>query len=137
MPITTRTRRANAKSSYKAVTHQKRRIAAAAENQIAKILGTERLGDKSPLDLAVKIGGRLHGIEVKTAIDNSNAKITVHPESRREKEQWAHKKRAVLHTVVVLADTRAMLYREGVGSFRLHKMQPVRSPAHLRALLAA
>jgi len=84
----------------------------------------------------MKRAGKMHGVEVKTLVDNKNNKITMHPSSRARKTAWAHSHHARLHTVVV--DSRAknkLYYHKGVGSFRMGSLQPVSSAAHLRRLM--
>ena len=93
----------------------------------------------------------VHGIEIKTLMDNKNDKITMHPKSRRRKEEWLKKEKACgLHTVVL--DDRdtfedgknkeqysghRIYYAKGVGAFRIKGMQTVASFDELRKVILA
>lgn len=120
-------RAARALATYKPSTRAKQLKAAASEKTIAATLGGQDLPDNEPMDVIVKIGGKTHGVEVKTLIDNSNNKITCHPESRIRKEQWCRKNKAAGHTVVVdkRGATVTYYHREGFGAFRLAGMERV------------
>lgn len=132
-------RSARAKTTYKPSNSAKQAIAARGEAHVRSLLGVNKRKGTSgtnPVDLAFKRGGRAHGVEVKTLIDNKNNKITMHPSSRHRKIAWAAAHHARLHTVVV--DSRAgnrVYYRAGVGSFRFNALMPVSSAAHLRRLI--
>jgi hypothetical protein len=132
-------------ASHKPSTAEKQRWAEKNEAAVAKMLGGKTTDDNNPADVTAKSGGQLHGVEVKTLLDNKNDKITVHPESRARKEAWAKADGARLHTVVFDDRNRfgtsghsghRLYYREGVGAFRLAGMTPVRDAAHLRSLVA-
>jgi phage gp29-like protein len=130
--------------TYKPATQEKQAIADREEQRVAMALKGRRTDDNDPVDVIVKIGGRTHGVEVKTFVDNSNNKVTVHPESLRRKMGWERKNNGVLHTVVVdkrnatapgLYSGHDLYYRRGTGSFRLGTMTRVRSIQHLKDLL--
>lgn len=132
-----RTRAQRASETYKPSTAAKQRKAEANEIVVAKIVGGKGTDDNSPMDVTSKIGSRVHGIEVKTLIDNVNNKITMHPASRERKEAWAKSNHATIHTVVVddRSARRQIYYRRGVGSFRIKSMIPVSNKTHLNALM--
>lgn len=121
-------------ATHKPSTAAKQRRAEASEAAVSRMVGGRGTGDNNPVDVVV--GG--HGVEVKTLVDNSNDKVTMHPDSRDRKERWARREGKRLHTVVVDARPRGggqVYYRAGVGSFRLASMTPVRDAAHLRRLM--
>lgn len=131
--------------THKPSTARKQRWADKTEANIRRLIGGESTGDNAPTDVNVVFGGTTHGIEVKVLLDNTNDKITMHPESRTRKIAWAKKHHAGLHTVVVDDRDRfgspgysghKIYYREGVGSFRLEAMQQV-SPRELRRLISS
>lgn len=134
--------------SYKPATAEKQRHAENNESVIAKAIGANQSGDNLPMDVTLKIGGKLHGIEVKTMVDNANSKITMHPESRQRKEAWAKTNKGAVHTVVI--DDRdkfaggankhqysghKIYYKSGVGAYRISQMQPVTNLEQLKGLL--
>lgn len=135
-------------STHKPATQAKQFFALAQEQRVAGMLDAERLDDNEPMDLVgVAASGRKYGVEVKAFVDNSNDKVTMHPDSLKRKLSWARKEKASLHTVVVDGRKRfgaaakeysgnELWYRKGVGSFRLTNMVPVRDATHLRALLS-
>ena len=105
------------------------------EHVIARMLQGDTTDQNDEVDVIV---GQ-HGVEVKTLARGQRDKITVHPSSRRRKESWARKHKAMLHTVAVddRGDKRTLYYRSGVGAYRLHTMTVVRSASHLRQLVNA
>jgi hypothetical protein len=132
-------------ASHKPSTAAKQRWAEKNESAVARMLGGKTTDDNNPADVTARSGGQLHGVEVKTLLDNKNDKITVHPESRARKGAWAKADGARLHTVVFDDRNRfgtpghsghRLYYHEGVGAFRLAGMTPVRDAAHLRSLVA-
>jgi hypothetical protein len=127
---------ARALATYKPSTKAKQDIADQGEAKVRKMLGGTRTGDNLAMDVLVDgPRGSLHGVEVKTVIDNGNNKITMHPSSRRRKEEWAQENRARIHTVVVDSRSGTVWYREGVGAFRLHTLTKVQNAKHLRQLM--
>lgn len=132
-----------AKASHKPVTKEKIRNASKSEQQVAKMIGhgakvNEREEHNHPADISVKVGSKLHGIEVKRIEPGAkNDKVTVHPSSRQRKEDWAKTNKAALH--LVAHDTRKgsqFYYRFHVGAYRLKGMIPVKSGAHLHQLVS-
>lgn len=91
-----------ASKSHKASTAEKQRWAEANEVIVQKGIGkaVRRTSDSATMDLMFEGaagGGRaLHGVEVKTLLDNGNSKITMHPSSRRRKELWAEGRDAIV-----------------------------------------
>lgn len=135
-------------STHKPATQAKQFFALAQEQRVAGMLDAERLDDNEPVDLVgMAASGKKFGVEVKAFVDNSNDKVTVHPDSLKRKLSWARKEKASLYTVVVDGRKRfgaaakeysghELWFRKGVGSFRLTNMVPVRDATHLRALLS-
>jgi len=148
---TARGKSARAKQSHKPATAAKQRWAEANEGKLAKGLSGRTLDDNEAVDVIIKAGGKEHGIELKTLLDNTNNKITMHPDSVLRKEVWrAASRNRTLHTVV-LDDRNKFLagkfksqftgsriyYRRGVGAFRVNSMVPVRNYSELRRLMLA
>ena len=124
-----------ARLSYKPSTQAKQAIADKSETELSKKLGMDRTPDNSPFDLIMPGVG----VEVKTLIDNKNDKITMHPESRRRKEEAARKEKRKMFTVVIdkRAPKPAYYFAEGVGAFRIRSMQKAKDVNHLKEMLAA
>jgi SPP1 gp7 family putative phage head morphogenesis protein len=130
-------------ASHKPSTAAKQRHAESNETDVKSMVGGDTTGDNEAMDVVTKIAGTKHGVEVKTLLDNSNDKITMHPPSRRRKEAWAKSNRAVVHTVV-LDDRKGransghrLYYKRGVGAFRLKGMTKVKNAAHLKQLMTS
>lgn len=111
--------------THKPSTKKKQDIAEAEAQKVADILRAKHTDDHLPLDITFKRGGRMHGVEVKTFIDNTNDKVTMHADSLARKWDWCRKNNAIGHTVVV--DKRGpktrYFYKEGFGSFKLNSLQ--------------
>jgi hypothetical protein len=121
-------RAARAIATYKPSTRAKQRLALDSVHKVAGIIGGTPTGDNQPMDVVVQTPkGKTIGIEVKTLIDNSNDKITMHPESLARKEQWTRQNKAEGHTLVV--DKRGgktiFYHRKGFGSFRVSNMDVI------------
>lgn len=125
-------RAARAVASFKPSTKEKQDAGDQSQREVAKALRGQETPDNDPMDVVISSGGRVVGVEVKTFCDQTNDKITVHPESRERKERWARRTRARVFTVVVdRRDTFAggahrdaysghrYHVAEGTGSFRL------------------
>jgi len=112
-----------ARRTHKTSTVEKQRRGEAEQAKLAKAIGGRDEGDNLPFD--VRKGK--HAIEVKTVMDNNNDKITVHPSSRRRKEEVAKKQGLTVHTVAidVREGKRSYYHKEGVGAFRLRSMDQV------------
>lgn len=128
----------NSKRTYKAATREKQQMADASEKHVALILNRQRTDDNSPMDTIVLHNGKTLGVEVKTIIDKeARDQVTMHKDSLARKMQWVHANHASAHTVAV--DMRGaeakVYYRRGFGSYKLHTMIPVNSPAHLMQLM--
>lgn len=95
-------------------------------------------------------GPALHGIELKTMVDNSNNKITMKGDAIARKRKWERQNKAVCHTVVIDDHAvfnangpgqhdktkRKIYYRRGYGSFRVNGMYLVTGGmAELKKLL--
>lgn len=122
-----------ASESHKPSTRKVQAKAWAGEAVVKDAIGGTAVGGSAPMDLTLRVDGKLHGVEVKTLVHNTNDKITMHPESRIRKEVWARINKATGHTVVVDGD--AFYYKKGFGAFRLGAMQRVESKAELRRLI--
>ncbi len=124
------TRSERASLTHKPSTRAKQIVAISSEQRLAKELGLDRSPDNRPFDLM----GQGVGIEVKTILDNSNNKITMHPESLARKRSEAERLGITPWTVVI--DRRGpdpvYYYREGVGSFYLRTMEKAGSSGELR-----
>lgn len=142
---------ARARATFVVASADKQAIADNTESTVRQLIGGERTGDNSPFDVTVQVGTSLDAVEVKTLVRNTNDKITMHPESRTRKEEWAEKNGARMHTIVF--DRRdeygqqaglgannysghRMYYRRGVGAFRLSAMIPVQDATHLHQLMS-
>jgi len=125
-------RATRAKRTHKPATVEKQRKAEAEQARLAGLVGGKETDDNEAFDVLI---GK-HAVEVKCVIDNDNDKITMHPESRRRKEQFAKNNGMELHTVAidVRGGKRAYYHRDGVGAFRLSAMERV-SAAELRERL--
>lgn len=144
----TKARVARALATHKPATIEKQHAARTSEDRVAKMVGGKANGDHEPTDVTVKLGGRTHGVEVKTFFDNSRDAITMHPESLSRKVSYARREGVKLHTVVIDARNtfaqgrfsgqysgHEVYYRSGVGSYRLGAMVRVRDASHLKALI--
>jgi len=107
-------------------------------------VGGETSIGNAPVDVVATIDGKKVGIEVKTMVSNTNDKIWVNADARKNKETWARRNRARVHTVVI--DDRdefkdknfsghKLYFAKGAGGFRLGAMTPVRDKSHLKELL--
>jgi len=121
------TRTSRAIATYKPSTQARQAIASASELDVTQAIGGVRTDDNDPFDTTVRDGGHFHGVEVKTLIDNTNDKITMHPESRDRKVSWGRSNHAATHTIVkdVRSEPARYYYRRGVGSFRISSMREV------------
>lgn len=139
-------RSARSKATYKPSHRAKQRRAEANEGVVARAVAGRATGDQRPMDVTVTIEDRLHGVEVKTFVDNTRDMITMHKTSLARKRAWGRRHRAIVHTVVV--DDRhetmperysgyRMWYRRGVGNYSLRTMIPVTEQWSLRELLSA
>jgi len=127
------TRSERARLSHKPSTFSKQLIADHSEQHLSKTLGIPRTNDNSPFDLQ----NRHVGIEVKTITDNSNNKLTMHPESLARKREAAKALGIKAFTVVIdrRGEEPAYFYREGLGSFHLHLMTKASSIEELKSKL--
>lgn len=85
------------------------------EPRVAKALGGVSFPDGEPIDIAIAgPDGRVkHGIELKTVVANSNAKITMKGDAIARKRAWERKNKATVHTVVI--DDSAVFNANGPG----------------------
>lgn len=114
--VGTSERATRARNTYKPATRDKHQVADRMEKIIQRKIGGTRTADNEAFDV---IKGK-HAIEVKTVIDATNDKITMHPSSRQRKLDWAKTNKSSAHTVVI--DKRGSrpvyYYKAGVGSYR-------------------
>ena len=124
-----------AKDTYKPVTTERRQLATRNERMITKAVSGIATMDNSPFDVIVR--GKF-GIEVKTLVDQTNDKITMHPESLARKVASA-KKLGLTSTYTVAVDMRTgkpqIYYKSGLGSFRIGSMTPLKSIANLKQVI--
>jgi len=130
-----------ASATYKPSTREKQRIADESERDLSIALKMDRTPDNAAFDLKIPAAppAKGVGVEIKTFIDNSNSKITMHKESLARKVKAAKKEKLNAHTVVVdkrEPGTERYFYRKGVGSFYLRTMKEV-SIKELRGILIA
>jgi hypothetical protein len=128
------TRSDRAKAAYKPATVEKQRLGEAEQKRLASQLKAVNDADNAAFDIT---SGK-NAIEVKTVMDNNNDKITMHPESRIRKEEFAKSNGMRPHTVAidVRGGKREYYYKAGVGAFRLGSMEKV-SLGELKARLSA
>lgn len=112
----------------------------AIQNEIKLSKGLRKstwLSDNEPYDVIIGKQDRpKHLIEVKTIVRGKNDKITMHPKALRRKLSEAKKQsQAKVHTVVFDDRTGKMYYKEGVGSFRLTTMKPIRGIGSLKKII--
>lgn len=119
-------------ATYVPVTSAKYQLAKRSERAVAKALNGVTTSDNAPFDVIV--GGKI-GVEVKTIIEGQHDKITVHPDSLKEKAQEM-KRLGLQRAYTVVADHRAQpqtwYAREGVGSFRLGTFDQMMSVSELK-----
>jgi len=144
-------RAARALRTHKPATREKQRWAKANEEKLANSLSGTALDDNEPMDILLKSGGKEHGIELKTLLDNANDKITMHPDALARKRAWmAERTNRTIHTVAmddrnVFATGKfkhqfsghQMYYKRGAGAFRIKSMIPVRDAKQLHQLIDA
>lgn len=127
------------------------------EADIAQQLGrtAKAMDDNLPHDIEWRDRGQLHGIELKTMVDNGNNKITMKRSAMERKAAWEKDRDGIMHTLVIddsnvipgsnIVDKaeslnafletgdetgfdfgqRRMFYRRGYGSFRVGGMHEV------------
>ena len=134
----TSARQATARRSKSLTRKRAQRFAERQEDVVARAVGGHVAGSQAPVDVKfIDARGRIHGIEVKTLLRQSNDKITMRRDALTRKLEWARATCALLHTVAI--DFRqpcaAVYYRPGVGSFRLTAMRPLPDLTALRGEL--
>lgn len=143
-----KTRNARSLRALKAfipITAANQRHAEKNELSVRNMIGGTRTDDNLPVDVVTTIKGRMHGVEVKTFINNTNDKITMRKAAIEKKVAWGRSNHASVHTVVI--DDRdkfgskhysghRIYYAKGSGSFRLNSLTKVTSPQHLKELLS-
>lgn len=72
------------------------------EPKAAKTLGGLSFKNNEPVDIVLGDGGVVkHGVELKTMVDNANAKITMKKSAMDRKAAWEKEKDATFHTIVI------------------------------------
>lgn len=92
------------------------------------------------VDTVVRIGVRLHGINVHVFADGESHRISVPARVRRRLERWSHATGITLHTVAF--DNRgehhsghSYYHQRGIKSMTLDRMTKVAGPEHLREIV--
>lgn len=122
-------------------TKKTQRLAEKNEILIADMVKGVHTPDNHPVDVLLRMMGKLFGIEVKTLQKNKNDKITMRKAAVERKHKWALENRGTVHVVVIddrpahLNGGHRFLYTRTIGSPRISGMTKIRSAAHLRALL--
>jgi hypothetical protein len=133
-------KRERAIASHKPSTAAKQRIGDRQQRAVARGIGGAVTPDNAPMDVTLKVDGRNVGVEVKTFVDQKNNKVTVHPESGARKASWGRREKASRSILVVVDARQGSLYSgnryyvaDGVRSYRLSSMTPMRTMADVRA----
>lgn len=142
-------RSTRALKAFKPITAENQQYAEKNELHIRGLIGHNaiRTKDNLPVDVIVTIAGKVHGIEVKTMINNTRDQITMRKAALSKKRSWSRKNNAKTHTVVLDDRDRfhgsaahysghRIYYARGTASFRLGGMVRVQNGAHLVALLS-
>jgi hypothetical protein len=138
-----------ATAAYRPCNVHEQRYAEAQEQVFANAIGGTHLADNEPMDVTVpRAGGGLHGLEVKTLVNQKNDKITMKKDAVDAKTAWAQKNQGELHTVVLDHRDRydggankehysgnEIMYKRGVGAFRLGQMQKCKDAAEVKRLM--
>ena len=118
------------------------------ESVLADGIKGKLVGNRLPVDVSLKIKGKLHGIELKTITVGKNRKITMKRSAMQNKERWAKKNKAQVHTVVFddskvydpngnhKPENRRIFYRRGFGSFRVDTMKELSSMSDLPKIMS-
>jgi hypothetical protein len=129
-------------NTYKPMDKKKSDVARMGEEKVLMMTRTTKTSDQDAFDTYVKVGRKLHAVEVKTMTDQVNSKITMHPGALRRKLSTAKRLGAVAHTVIVdsrppsLNSGHDVYYMRGVGSFRVPgRLIRVQSSDHLKQLM--
>ena len=114
------------------------------ELRVAKMVKGVGLDDNEPMDVITMLDDKVHGIEVKTFVDNKASKVTMSKSALKNKTRWRRENKATMHTVIVddrdqftpdLYSGHRLYYKRGVGSFRLSTAIKVKDAKHLRELM--
>ena len=114
-------RASRARASYKPASKQSQDIADKRESELSKTIGGKRTTDNEAFDV---IKGN-NAVEVKTIVKGENPKITMHPDSKQRKVEFAEANNMKMHTVVYHNPSNSIYYKSGVGSYRLSSMTKV------------
>lgn len=133
-PKGTSDRAHRAKSTHIPATRKVHKAALANQTRLAKHIEGQEIADNKPFDVVYKD----IGIEVKTLINQTNSKLTMHPSSLARKLREA--KQTKLRKVFTVAfDKRPgkndIYVREGLGSFRLGAMIKVKDMDELKRII--
>jgi len=117
-------------SAHNVATKQHQDLAEANEDVINKHLkGSIKSKNNSPFDIIHTVNGKKHGIEVKALLTQKNDKITQKGDAIARKQAYAKTNKIKgMHTVAVdyRNGTPVVYHKEGVGSFRIGSMTPVK-----------
>jgi hypothetical protein len=120
------------------------------ERVFADRMGGKSFPDNEPVDVEMKVGGKEHGIELKTITHGTNDKVTMKASAIERKVEWEKEHGTQVHTVVLdhrdkgiggegskaLHSGHEIYYKRGVGSFRIGTMLKVKDEAALKKLMA-
>lgn len=137
-----------AKATHKPSTKAKQDHAKANQDVVAKGIGGQVVQDNAPTDVIVKHEAGVHGVEVKTMLDNDNDRIKMNKGAYDRKAKWCAETGSTLH--VSATDDRdvfdgganahqfsgnKLYYKRGGGSFALSGMHPCKDQAEFRAMM--
>ena len=138
-----------AKQTHKPSTKAKQDHAKANQDVVAKGVGGQVVSDNAPTDVTVpRKGGGVHGVEVKTMVDNGNSRVKMNKGAYDRKAKWSAETGNPLHTSVT--DDRdvfdggknkdqysgnKLYYKRGGGSFAVNGMHPVKDHAEMARLM--
>jgi hypothetical protein len=118
------------------------------EHVFAKRMGGESFPDTEPADVHLQIGGKTHGLELKTLTHGKNDKITMSKSAIARKVAWEKVEGTMMNTVALdhrdvfaggknaaLHSGHEIYYMRGVGSPRIKNMYKVKDEAELHKLL--
>jgi hypothetical protein len=62
------------------------------ERDLAQVIGGKSLDNREPVDVQIKIKNKLHGIELKTMVDNKHDKVSMKRSARENKAAWERRR---------------------------------------------
>lgn len=130
------TRAELARRSHVPLTAAKLLVAKANERAVAAAVGGYSTKNNSPFDVLIGTPAKI-GIEVKTLFDTAKkSKITMHPDARKRKFDFAHKNRLKkVFTVAIDERDGKVYYATDLRSYRLRNMIEVGSIKNLGSVI--